>query len=93
LRDADLPGRFHYWTANAHDFGQEVPNLAEDFRAISEVVIKQDQDVLEAIQTTIERICAVIMHPKTLWPRSSGGRGRRILNKMLEAESPVTATQ
>jgi phenylpropionate dioxygenase-like ring-hydroxylating dioxygenase large terminal subunit len=79
--------RCHYWVAQAQDYGHKVPNLAEDLNAVAKVVIKQDTDVLEAIQTTIEQSMAGDHAPEFLVRADRATvQARQILKKMLEAE-------
>jgi vanillate O-demethylase monooxygenase subunit len=81
--------RCHYWWALAQDHGQQVPQLKERMRDILNVVFKQDRDVLEATQRSIE-------HHERGEPTSevlvradrAVFEARRILQTMLEADSP-----
>jgi phenylpropionate dioxygenase-like ring-hydroxylating dioxygenase large terminal subunit len=81
--------RCHYWSAIAQDYGHQVSNLKHDFSAILETIIKQDTDVLEAIQMTIdqEQRGDPALENLVVSDRAPV-EARRILKKMLEAESP-----
>jgi phenylpropionate dioxygenase-like ring-hydroxylating dioxygenase large terminal subunit len=81
------PNRCHYWSAVAQDYGHEVTNLKEEFTALLESIIKQDTDVLEAIQMTIDQDMRRDNVPENLVASDRAPvEARRILKKMLEAE-------
>jgi vanillate O-demethylase monooxygenase subunit len=84
------PDRCHYWWAVAVDFGHQLPNLAELFKSGLEAVFKQDKDILEAIQMTIDQDIRGDTAPEFLVASDRAPvEARRILKKLLEAESPL----
>ena len=83
------PDRFHHWWALAQDYGYEVPDLAELLVAGQAAVYKQDRDLLEAIQRTVERDMRGGNSPEVLVAADRAAvEARRVLQRMLEADSP-----
>ena len=83
------PNRCHYWWPAAQDFGHQVPSYAQELSFILERTVKQDRDVLEAIQITIDRdMRGDIASEMLIASDRAPVAARRILEKMLEAESP-----
>jgi phenylpropionate dioxygenase-like ring-hydroxylating dioxygenase large terminal subunit len=82
------PNCCHYWWAIAQDHGHQLPNLAEVLTPILEAAFKQDQVVLEAIQMTVDLDILGDAVPENLVVSDRAlVEARRILKKMLEAES------
>lgn len=85
------PNLCHYWWAQAQDYGHQLDDLSEFMNPILEATYKQDRDVLEAIQMTIDRDIRGNSAPEYL--RASDRApvaARRILRRMLEKESSPT---
>jgi vanillate O-demethylase monooxygenase subunit len=81
------PGRCHYWWAIAQDFGHQLANLTEVLTPTLEAAFRQDQTVLEAIQTTLnadwrgDHMAEILVSADR-----APVEARRILKRMLEAE-------
>jgi vanillate O-demethylase monooxygenase subunit len=79
--------RCHYWSAVAQNYGHQVANLENDLVALLEKIVKQDTDVLEAIQLTIDQDMRHDNAPENLIVSDRAPvEARRILKKMLEEE-------
>ena len=86
------PNRCHYWWALAQDYGEHLPDLGEMLKSTLETVFKQDQDVLEAIQTTIDEDARGDTAPEFLVATDRVVvAARRIVKKMLDEESRGSA--
>ena len=82
------PNRSYYWWAHAQDYGHQIPDLGEHQKAAAEAIFKQDIDVLEAIQMTIDNDMRGGNAPQYLVASDRAAvEARRILKKMLEAEA------
>lgn len=79
------PTRCHWWWAYIQNFGHSTP---QRFQQRMEVILKQDKDVLEATQMTIDQDVCGENAPRVLVAADrSMSAVRRILKKMLEEES------
>lgn len=77
--------RCHWWWTCVQDFGRDI---AQDVQKRWEVILRQDKDVLEAIQMTVEQDIRGDNVPKVLVVADRAmAEVRRIVQKMLEAES------
>jgi phenylpropionate dioxygenase-like ring-hydroxylating dioxygenase large terminal subunit len=86
------PNLCHYWWAQAQDYGHQIADLAEFVNPTLEATFKQDRDVLEAIQLTIDQDIRGNTAPEYL--RASDRApvaARRILKRMLDEESSKEA--
>ena len=87
------PNRCHYWWGLAQDFGRELPDeelsvFVAELNSFLEGVVKQDREVLEAIQTTIEQDIRGESAPEGLVGADRAVvAARRILKKSLEAQA------
>jgi len=83
------PTRCHYWQAFTRNYGPRADNdLDENMDADAAVVINQDKQMLEAIQTTIERDMRGNTVREISVPADRGAiEARRILKRMLEEEA------
>jgi vanillate O-demethylase monooxygenase subunit len=82
------PHRCHYWWPAAQNYGQQLANFTEFLKPILENIIKQDTDLLEAIQTTIAQDRSGDDAPEFLVASDRAPvEARRILKSMLEAET------
>lgn len=83
------PNRCHYWWAIAQNYGHQLPNFSQVLMPILEAAFNQDKAVLEAIQMTIDQDMRGDNAPEFLVVSDRAPvEARRILKKMLDAESP-----
>jgi phenylpropionate dioxygenase-like ring-hydroxylating dioxygenase large terminal subunit len=80
-------GRSHFWVVHAQNYGHELPDLPQKIATTLRQVLKQDQDMLEAIQAAIDGEVGGENVPMVLVAADRApGEARRILQEMLAAE-------
>ena len=79
--------RCHWWWAYTYNYGHEI---SREFKAFWDRILKQDKDLLEAIQMTVEQDIRGDEAPEVLVVADRAlGEVRRMLREMIEAESPT----
>jgi len=80
--------RCHYWWSIAQDYGHHIPKdeLISMIHGFVATVFKQDKDLLEAIQVTVDQGAAT--SPEVLLASDRAAiEARRIVQRMLDAEA------
>jgi phenylpropionate dioxygenase-like ring-hydroxylating dioxygenase large terminal subunit len=77
----------HYWWAVAQDFGQNIPGIEQVLTDVTLRTFKQDKDVLEAIQETMDRDFRGANGPEiSVVSDNAAIRARRMVAAMVRAE-------
>jgi hypothetical protein len=85
--------RCHHWNAHAQDYGYQIPNFEQYCSALVDPIEKQDIEMLEAIQLTIEQDRRGYMVPEvSVRADRAAIEARRLLQQMLKAESVSAAS-
>lgn len=82
------PNKCYYWWILAQDYGQSVPGIDEALQGIVEATFKQDKDILEQIQVTVDNDYRGAHMPEFSVKSDFGAlQARKILIRMMAAEN------